>query len=226
MSVHLLLPAAGLGRRFGAAKAKQYCPVLGKPLIEWTLACWQNPLVNGERVLIVHPQDKDIHKLIPDYPDYRLVEGGQERMDSVLAGLTALNAADDDWVLVHDIARPCIRTDDIEALLERCRTTGSGGLLATPITDTVKRNHNGQVSTLDRSELWAAQTPQCFQFKPLLRALEEARQQRYNITDEASAMEWAGHPVQLVAGSRDNIKLTHPEDVIIIEAILRKKGLV
>lgn len=224
MSVHLLLPAAGSGRRFGAAKAKQYFPVLGKPLIEWTLAAWQSPLVDGQRLLIVQPEDQDIHAVLNGFAGYRLVEGGQERMDSVLAGLKALKAADDDWVVVHDIARPCIGANDIAALLERCQSTGTGGLLATPITDTVKRNHGGLISTLDRSELWAAQTPQCFRFKLLLRALEEARQQ-HSITDEASAMEWAGHPVQLVAGSRDNIKLTHPEDVIIIEAILRKKAL-
>lgn len=225
MAVHLLLPAAGTGRRFGAAKAKQYYPVLGKPLIEWTLTLWQTPVVNGERLLIVHPQDKDIDDIVPKFPEYRLIVGGQERMDSVLAGLKALNAADDDWVMVHDIARPCTQPGDIDALLERCLSSDTGGLLAARITDTVKRWRDGQVSTLDRSELWAAQTPQCFRYKPLLDALEDSQQQPGSITDEASAMERAGHPVQLVAGSGDNIKLTHPEDVIMIEAILRKKGL-
>lgn len=223
MSVHLLLPAAGSGRRFGAAKAKQYYPVLGKPLIEWTLSCWQGPLISGQRLLMVHPQDQDIHQVLPAFPEYHLVTGGEERMDSVLAGLSALDAADDDWVLVHDIARPCVRLSDIEALLERCESTGIGGLLATPLTDTVKRSHGGKISTVDRSELWAAQTPQCFRYKPLLRALTEAQRQQVNLTDEASAMEWAGHPVQLVAGSRDNVKLTHPEDVTMIEAVLRTR---
>lgn len=225
MSVHLLLPAAGSGRRFGADRAKQYHPILGKPLIEWTLGAWQTPVISGRRILIVQPQDQDIQRLAPKYPEYHLVEGGQERMDSVLAGLKALAADDDDWVLVHDIARPCVRPEDIAALVERCQSTGTGGLLATPLTDTVKRCHQGQVSTLDRSELWAAQTPQCFRFKPLLAALEDAQRQQHLITDEASAMEWAGHPVQLIAGSRDNIKLTHPEDAIMIEAILRKQRL-
>ncbi|MHA7881038.1 MAG: 2-C-methyl-D-erythritol 4-phosphate cytidylyltransferase [Saccharospirillum sp.] len=225
MAVHLLLPAAGLGRRFGATRAKQYHPILGRPLIEWTLSLWQRTALDGQRLLIVHPDDREIDALLPRFPDFHLVQGGQERVDSVLSGLAALTAKDDDWVLVHDIARPCVRPDNIEQLLERCQCTGQGGLLAAPMTDTVKRWRQGKVNTLDRAELWAAQTPQCFQYRPLMEALTQARQAGQTITDEASAMEWAGHPVQLVPGSRDNVKLTHPEDAVLIEAVLKKTRL-
>ena len=158
--------------------------------------------------------------------DIRYCAGGKTRADSVAAGLNALDAAPGDWVLVHDAARPCVPREDIQRLVAGVREAGLGGLLAQPLADTLKRGDRaGRVqSTLDRSFLWRAQTPQMFPVEALRRALARALGDGVRVTDEAAAMERAGHPVQLIEGSAANLKVTYPEDFALAEFWLRRQG--
>ncbi|GGX61681.1 2-C-methyl-D-erythritol 4-phosphate cytidylyltransferase [Saccharospirillum salsuginis] len=224
MTDHLLLPAAGVGRRFGHDRPKQYCTLADRTLMEWTLDLWLNVRLDGRRLLILAQSDSQGRDIARSYSNLDVAVGGEERADSVLAGLEALNAQEQDWVLVHDIARPCVRVEDIERLLDHCHRTGRGGLLATPVSDTIKRRDGDAVSTIDRRQLWSALTPQCFRFGELKQALASALSAGVTITDEASAMERAGFPVDLVEGARDNLKLTRPEDRALIEFYLMQQG--
>lgn len=223
-----MIPAAGIGRRMGHATPKQYLEIDGTTLLEYSLgvllACdWI------EKVAVaLHPEDSWAEgrqcmrdqRVLP-------VRGGAERMDSVLAGLDALAgmAGPEDWVLVHDAARPCVRVQDVECLRERVITSGTGAILAEPLLDTVKRV-DGELrvlETLDRSALWRAQTPQMFRLGLLRQAIRGARREGVITTDESAAMERAGHPVQLVPGSPGNIKVTLPEDLRLAEWQLRQR---
>lgn len=224
MTDHLLLPAAGIGRRFGDDQPKQYSLLAHRPVMAWTLDVWQSIPLDGRRLLILAEHDDQGHTIAREYAHLETTPGGSERADSVLAGLNALEARDDDWVLVHDIARPCVRVDDIERLRAHCHQTGRGGLLATPVSDTIKRRQGDAVTTVDRSQLWSALTPQCFRFGELKQALSSALAAGQTVTDEASAMEWAGFPVDLIEGGRDNLKLTRPEDRALIEFHLIQQG--
>jgi 2-C-methyl-D-erythritol 4-phosphate cytidylyltransferase len=153
-------------------------------------------------------------------------EGGKERCHSVLNALQTLysnGAAGNDWVLVHDAARPCVRQSDIELLIEKVSATGQGGLLAVPVHDTMKQaDHQQQVKrTIDRSRLWHALTPQMFRLEALHDALVAALDEGYLVTDEASAMEHKGMQPLLVEGHGDNIKITRPEDLALAEFYLQ-----
>jgi len=213
-----VLPAAGIGSRMGGELPKQYLEVAGATLLEHSLrallACQHITAV----VVALHPEDTragDLRAL--DDRRVQQVVGGEQRSDSVLAGLEALTsrAAPDDWVLIHDAARPCLQVEDCSRLITRVIDSGTGGILAEPVVDTVKMaGPDGLVArTLDRSGLWRAQTPQMFRLGELRRALTAARQCGQAVTDEASAMEMAGYPVQLVAGSPHNLKVTVPGDL-------------
>jgi len=153
--------------------------------------------------------------------------GGAERAQTVLNGLRALEtyAAPDDWVLVHDAARPCVRHADIDSLLAAVAGHADGGLLALPLNDTVKRaDHNGCIEeTVPRTGLWRALTPQVFRLAALRDALESAMRAGVEITDEASAMEYSGARPRLVHGHADNIKITLPEDLTLAELFLREQ---
>jgi 2-C-methyl-D-erythritol 4-phosphate cytidylyltransferase len=153
--------------------------------------------------------------------------GGAERAQTVLNGLRALEtyAAPDDWVLVHDAARPCVRHADIDSLLAAVAGHADGGLLALPLSDTVKRaDHNGCIEeTVPRTGLWRALTPQVFRLAALRAALESAMRAGVEITDEASAMEYSGARPRLVHGHADNIKITVPEDLALAELFLREQ---
>lgn len=189
-------------------------------------------LLRSERlagvVVALHPQDDRAQRL-GVFEDARVtpVVGGEQRSDSVLAALVALQSMADarDWVLVHDAARPCLPAADLALLIQRVTSSGTGGILATPVVDTVKEaNRQGRVSrTLDRSRLWRAQTPQMFRLGELRAALENASSQGLAITDEASAMELAGHAVQLVSGSVRNLKVTEPEDLQLAQWYLSNR---
>jgi 2-C-methyl-D-erythritol 4-phosphate cytidylyltransferase len=202
----------------GADLPKQYLQLAGATVVEHSLnALLASPRLAGV-VVALHPDDRRAARL-PVFGDERVqrVAGGAQRSDSVQAALAALLAQGEpgDWVLVHDAARPCLPADDLERLIDRVTTSGVGGLLATAIVDTVKQaTEAGLVArTLDRTLLWRAQTPQMFRLGELHAALDSARGQGLVITDEASAMELAGHPVQLVPGSARNLKVTLPEDL-------------
>jgi len=224
MTLHLLLPAAGIGQRFGQSIPKQYCQIAGKTPAEWTLDVWQSIAIDGRRLLILREDDDVGQQLADRYASVERVLGGTERADSVLAGLNALDAGSDDWVMVHDIARPCVSAADIARLWQHCQATGHGALLARPLTDTIKRQQGDQVTSLDRRQLWAAMTPQCFPVVALRDALKDALAAGATITDEASALERLGAPVDLVEGAADNIKLTRAEDLALVEFYLRQQG--
>jgi 2-C-methyl-D-erythritol 4-phosphate cytidylyltransferase len=209
----------------GGKVPKQYLQIAGVTLLEHSLQA----LLTCERlasvVVALHPEDRTAAKL-PLLADsrVRLTVGGARRSDSVLAGIRALaeQATEDDWVLVHDAARPCLQLREIERLITAVADSGTGGILAQPIVDTVKlAGEDGLVvQTLDRDTLWRAQTPQMFRLGQLREALSSAQEQGLEVTDEASAMEQAGYPVQLVTGSSRNLKVTVPADLKLAAWIL------
>lgn len=224
-----VIPAAGSGSRMAASVPKQYLPLCGRTVLERTLErVLDHPRVRAV-VLVLAPRDVHWPALAAQYRDRPLIlaEGGAERGHSVLNGLGALarHAAPDDWVLVHDAARPCVRREDIDRLLTRLDTHAVGGLLGMPVADTVKRvGQDGTVSaTVDRRELWRALTPQLFRYRLLLDALQAALDRGGVVTDESSAMEIAGHRPQMVEGRADNIKITRPEDLALAEWYLAQQ---
>lgn len=217
-----VLPAAGTGSRMGAELPKQYLEVAGCTLLEHSLRALLSCTEITAVCVALHAEDSraaGLHIL----GDHRVVttEGAEQRSGSVLAGLRALSANGDDrdWVLVHDAARPCVRRADISRLIQTVTASGTGGLLAQPVVDTVKEaDASGRVlHTPDRSRLWCAQTPQMFRLGELRSALETAARDGVTVTDEASAMEYVGHPVQLVEGGRHNLKVTVPADLPLAE---------
>ena len=234
----VVVPAAGIGRRMKTDCPKQYLHIAGKTIIEHTL---MNLLEHSQvqRVIVVlNPNDILFAQLpIASHPCIEVVEGGQERCDSVLAGLNYL-PDDEEWVLVHDAARPCFTTTDLTALLKlaeqgsKSGIGGIGGILAAPVRDTMKRAVNVKVNgqnivaqTESREHLWHALTPQFFKLVTLKKALNTAIQQKTNITDEASAIELLGEKVVLIEGCASNIKITQPEDLLLAEFYLTQKKL-
>ena len=191
-----------------------------------TLAAFAGVARLTECLVVVAPGDGFL-----SFDDARTVVapcGGPSRADSVcngLAHLLAHGAQAHDWVLVHDAARCLVTPTQIDALIDACRDDAVGGLLALPLADTLKRAEDGRVAaTLDRGDKWLAQTPQMFRIGPLAAALRLALQaDAAAITDEASAMEAAGHRPLLVRGSAQNFKVTYPEDFALAEAILRSR---
>lgn len=216
---YIVIPAAGIGSRFGAAVPKQYSDLGSEMLASHTLRTLLACTGLQRLVVVLHPNDTWFASL-PEASDARIevVEGGTERVDSVLNGLQHLDGiAADSWVLVHDMARPCIQADWVEKLLVALLDHPTGGILALPVNDTVKRANDELevVQTLDRSRLWLAQTPQMFRYSLLKQALTEGLKRGLPITDEASAMEAAGHTVALIEGDARNIKVTRPDDLLL-----------
>ncbi|MCH4810950.1 2-C-methyl-D-erythritol 4-phosphate cytidylyltransferase [Vreelandella neptunia] len=223
----LVVPAAGQGRRMGADKPKQYLPLADQqPVLAHTLARLHRAFPNARLVLCL---DVDDHWFSPrwvPFTDWQRVAGGSERMDSVLNALHAMAAQDGDVVLVHDVARPCITQGDLQALHHAAATHPAGALLAMPVADTMKRADKNCLSarTEPRDGLWHALTPQGFRYALLRRALETARQLQTLVTDEASAVEALGESPQLVSGRRDNLKITHPDDLALAAAIMASQA--
>ena len=217
-----LVPAAGLGARFGGATPKQYLPLHGRPLLWHALAALALHR-KVERVFVVlHPADE--HFVRQPWRDLGKIEGlrvgGQTRADSVRNGLRAMTGAtNDDWVLVHDAARPCLTAAMLDRLIAEVRDDDVGGLLAVPLADTLKRaDAQARVlATEPREGRWRAQTPQMFRHGVLLAALSAARE----VTDESSAVEASGLQPKLVMGSDLNLKVTWPEDLLLAELVLR-----
>jgi 2-C-methyl-D-erythritol 4-phosphate cytidylyltransferase len=219
------VPAAGVGRRFGGDRPKQYQKLLGKSVIEHTLERLLE-LKGAQIVVAVSPTDTQWPQLsVFHNPRIQTALGGEERADSVRLALESLQgkAEQDDWVLVHDVARPCVRVQDIENLLIQLASHAVGGVLATPLSDTVKRVliQSDIDSTEDRSQLWAAQTPQMFRYGLLLESLQAAVKQQRQATDESAAIEQLGYNPCGGEVSRDNIKITRLEDMAIAEAIMK-----
>jgi 2-C-methyl-D-erythritol 4-phosphate cytidylyltransferase len=220
-----IVPAAGTGRRFGAELPKQYQALHGATVIEHSLRL----LLGIERlqriVVVVHPEDLRWRDLAV-FSDPRIVvtQGGAERCHSVLSGMQHLAAmhSETEWVLVHDVARPCCPRADIEKLIDHIQPHPVGGLLAVPASDTIKRVDGARQieETVDRSWLWQAQTPQLFRYRLLLDALNHCLGLGMVVTDEAQAVEALGWQAQVIEGSRRNIKITRSEDLALAEFFL------
>jgi len=220
-----IVPAAGIGSRMGASLPKQYLPLAGRSVLDHSIErLLRHPLIDGLCVALRPDDPYWADSRYAHHPDLLTVTGGAERCHSVMQALDALagRARDGDWVLVHDAARPCVRGEDITRLIDTLTAAGLGGLLGMRVRDTMKRSDGrGLVqATLDRSNLWHAFTPQMFRFAELRAALASALEAGELPTDEASAMERAGHGVLLVEGAADNIKITRPEDLALAEYFL------
>ena len=227
---HALIPAAGTGSRVGAALPKQYLEIAGRPLLYHALlALAQHSRV--EQVFVVLAQGDDRFARY----DWRelgervkpLYCGGETRAASVFNGLLAARdtIAGSDWVLVHDAARPCLGREELDRLLGELEEDDTGGLLAVPVSDTLKRASRELrvAATEPRDNLWLAQTPQMFRYRLLIEALRAADPAR--VTDEASAIEGLGLRPRLVMGDSRNIKVTFPEDLVLAELILQNRKI-
>jgi 2-C-methyl-D-erythritol 4-phosphate cytidylyltransferase len=209
----------------GSVHPKQYLPLHGKPILQHTLERLNLPILAG-MVVCLSDQDPYWETLTLPRPIIR-ASGGSERCHSVFNGLTTLQryAKPDDWVLVHDAARPCVRSRDIDKLITQLAQHPVGGLLAIPVRDTMKRvSADGSlevVETVNRDGLWHALTPQMFRFHLLTVALEEVLKGGTLVTDEAQAMERMGYRPVLVEGHADNIKITHPQDLELATLYLK-----
>jgi len=232
MRYWLVMPAAGSGRRFGADGPKQYAPLAGRTVIEWALAPFLADARCAHIVVALARGDSAWEQVAARLhargSTLTAVGGGAQRSQSVRLALTGLEgrAGPDDWVLVHDAARPCLDAHDLERLLGELGTHPLGGLLAIPATDTLKRAQSGAgtraavAQTLDRSGLWRALTPQMFRYRQLCTALDQAHAAGRFPSDEAQALEWLGEHPALIEGAATNLKITSGADLVLAAAVL------
>jgi 2-C-methyl-D-erythritol 4-phosphate cytidylyltransferase len=224
-----VIPAAGVGVRMGAASPKQYLTLRGRTVLEHSLArISAHPRITAT-VLVIAENDREWPRLAENFIKSSLfiARGGAERCHSVLNGLHALadRISPQDWVVVHDAARPCLRTKDIDALLEQLQGHAVGGLLGIPVTDTIKRSdeQGNVIATVQRDGLWHALTPQMFRYQILVQALQAALDKGKVVTDEAVAIELAGFTPRMVEGHADNIKITRPQDLVLADLYLQQQ---
>jgi len=223
--VRALVPAAGQSVRFGGTMPKQYVQLLGKPVLSRSIeAVRQHPAVVAVTVVLA-ANDRFYDELVrPVFPEVSTTSGGDSRAQSVLNGLQYIRSIDAqcEWVLVHDAARPCLAAASLADLMLHGLASEHGAILAIPVTDTLKRQQEpGRIGrTVNRSGLWAAQTPQLFPLDVLINSMQAAVRSRAQPTDEAEAMERAGFHPLLVQGSSSNFKLTCADDLPMAELIL------
>lgn len=240
--IHAMIVAAGRGSRFGASVAKQYTKLQGQTLVQHSVARLACSGYIDKCLLVVAADDSTAQTLNFALPINYAV-GGAERWQSVRAGVEAIHnagAEDSDLVLIHDAARPAVPSHDIDKVIEAAMLEPYGAILATPVADTLKESYvqcsahsepkNKQVDasnqhsytkrTIDRSNTWQAQTPQVFRLAELQKVLAHVAENQLDITDESSAFEHLALPIRLVTGSRQNIKLTYPDDATLLAAIL------
>ena len=231
-AIWAIVPAAGIGKRMQSAIPKQYLLLNGRPVLEHTInALLKNKNISG-LVIALQSEDTCFSELAinSDKPVLRTV-GGKQRADSVLNALNELFRyaqfdKKNDWVMVHDAVRACLRQQDINKLIEDVGVNDNGGLLALPVRDTMKKQHahraiTSVATTIERDNLWHALTPQYFSAIKLKNALEQAIQNDLSVTDESSAMEFAGYSPRLVHGHEDNIKITRPDDLRLASLYLQ-----
>jgi 2-C-methyl-D-erythritol 4-phosphate cytidylyltransferase len=221
-----VVPAAGVGKRMNADRPKQYLDLAGKTVIEHTLLRLLHADVFTAVAVAISEEDPYWSELsVARHDKVIRAKGGKERADSVLSGLHAIrdHAQDEDWVLVHDAARPCITAADIHHLIDSLVNDEVGGILALPCADTLKNVEGKNIlGTLDRSHIWRALTPQMFRYGDLKMALEIAVGNP-TITDEASALELQGKQPKIVEGRPDNIKITRPEDLALAQFFMAQQ---
>lgn len=224
----IIVPAAGVGARMGADCPKQYLSVAGKTVIEHTLERLLT-LPNIAGVYLVLGVSDGYWEELPlsKNDNIHRVAGGAERCDSVLNALNQLQdkASPDDWVLVHDAARPCVSAQSILHLIGQVKDHPVGGILGVPVSDTLKQVDCSVINTtVDRRLLWQAQTPQMFRFALLRDCLRRGLEEGKLITDESSALESYGYQPMMVQGRSDNIKITRPEDLAIAAMLLQQQA--
>ncbi len=227
--VWVVIPAAGVGKRMQSDIPKQYLKINDLTILQHTLNCFSHHTDIEGIVIALQEEDPYWNGAKIDIPSKKLytVEGGNERSDSVLNALEYLSLVeqlpDQTWVMVHDAARPCLQQTDIDALLQIRHQKNIGGILASPVKDTMKRavENSSEISkTEDRTGLWHALTPQLFRLGELRRAIKYCMEKGIVITDEASALEAQGESPLLVEGSSNNIKITQAEDLAFAQYLL------
>ena len=223
----LIVPASGVGTRMGSSTPKQYIRLEnGLTIIDQCLkTLLEIKLISG---FVVALSSTDSFFQSSHFYNHSkilaIAEGGKERFNSVLSALNSLNnrAQPNDWVLVHDSVRPCIKKSDIEKLIREVSNDSIGGILATSAIDTVKeKNASGSIKTIDRKKLYMAQTPQMFRFGILKEAIESAIRMGGRITDESEAIEKLGHSIKIINGSSSNIKITTKDDIELANYFLK-----
>lgn len=226
--IDAVIVAAGIGARMGASCPKQYLSLGDKTILEHTICALLKVSLVNQIVLVLHPQDSYFQKsFLFNHPKIKITTGGKERVDSVLNGLKQVQTK---WCLVHDAARPFVSQEDVEQLCAQVLASTdlsiAGGILAHKAADTLKQASSNTDAmpmidkTINRSFIWQAMTPQMFKTQELITAIEQALESKANITDEASALEFVGGKVLLVAGSSLNFKITTPADLTLAQALL------
>lgn len=225
MKYYLIIPAAGIGTRMSADTPKQYLKINHKTILEHTLDRFLSDERFEKIVIALNGSDQKFKALALTHPKIVTCTGGVERCHSVLNGLLALqdSVQAEDWILVHDAARPCLQKRDLNKLIDALSNHPVGGLLGVPVRNTVKRvnEKNEVIETIDRNELWQALTPQMFRYKKLHDALQIAIKKKINITDDAAAIELIGEKPLMIPGDPANIKITHPIDLFFAENFLK-----
>lgn len=224
MNYEVIIPAAGQGKRMKAGKNKQFIELEGKPVIVHTLTVFEKDPACTGILLVINPDERALFEEMAARSGLtkikKMVSGGNERQHSVYNGL---KAAASDVVLVHDGARPFIKKNVISKLVKAAYEDGAA-TVAVPVKDTIKRVLNSEViETVERSSLWAVQTPQAFRLSDILAAHKEASAAAFLGTDDASLMERSGHKVLVIEGDYTNIKLTTPDDLLMAKAILESE---
>ncbi len=226
-SLWAVVPAAGVGSRFsGTGEPKQYSLIGKLTVLEHSVHALLQCNAVQQVVIALQADDQRAKPLLKNQK-IRFVPGGAERADSVLQALCYLKpfAAENDWVLVHDAARPCLSSADLGHLIEQLEGDPVGGILAVPAVDTLKKvSVNTILETVNRSQVWQAQTPQMFRFGLLLQSLQQVSARQLPVTDEASALEACGHVARVVEGSRRNIKITYPDDLALAAFYLQREN--
>lgn len=222
----VVVPAAGVGKRMKATCPKQYLQINQKTIIEHTVSRLSaHPMIKKIIIALGAEDEYFFETGLSANNKVMVVDGGKERVDSVLAGLAVIDPNEFPWVLVHDAARPCLTLDDLNQLIAACLTKDVGGILASPVRDTMKRGDDGFIQqTIERENLWHALTPQMYPTAQLKNSIEQALSAQATITDEASAIEFSGEQSQLISSSSENIKITHPDDLALAEFILNKQS--
>ncbi len=221
----VVIPAAGVGARMGVDKPKQYITFKNKTIIEYTIDCFLHR-EEIEKIIVAISRKDEYWPGLAISKNEKIITaaGGDERYQSVLNSLHALagKAEEDDWVLVHDAARPCLNQSAIDRLIKTLKMHDVGGILALPCRDTMKRvnGHGEVVNTIERQSLWHAQTPQMFKYGKLVNAIERALDEKIVVTDESMAIERTGFQPLIIKGHHENIKITHKDDLQYLELYL------
>lgn len=226
MTTHVIICAAGQGKRMGLGENKQFLKLCNKPLLIHTLEAFEKMTSIEAITLVVGPNEEDVVNNLLQQNGitkvYQIVQGGKERQESVYRGLKAIEPLKPAVVLIHDGARPFIGEEEVDAVIEAAHTH-QAAIVAVPVKDTIKSVHNNMIEkTVSRAKLWSAQTPQAFTYDLIMTAHERGLERHIVATDDASLVEQMGVPVHIVSGKANNIKLTTPEDIAFAEYMIQR----